>query len=248
MERRGKAVLVTGGAVRLGRVIAERLAEEGLDVVIHYRSSADEAREVARRVGQQGCRAWLVGGDLAEPGVCARVIREATEASGGLAALINSASVFSKESLWTLDEADCERAWRVNCLAPILLTQAFARTAEAGQVVNLLDRRITSDDPECIPYLLSKKALAAFTRSAALALAPRFRVNGVAPGPILPPPGMDRKALHDRAGNVPLGVAACTPEAVAGGVLYLLRAEAVTGQVLFIDGGQHVLGNGVTAR
>jgi len=240
--------LVTGGAVRLGRTICESLAAEGWDVVIHYRSSVEAAREVARCVEQRGRRAWLVGGDLAEPGACERVIRKAQEASGGLAGLVNSAAVFSKESLWTLDAADCERAWRVNCLAPVLLTQAFARTTERGQVVNLLDRRITSDDPACIPYLLSKKALAAFTRSAALALAPRFRVNGVAPGPILPPPGMGPEALHDRAGNVPLGVAACTAEAVAEGVLYLLRAEAVTGQILFIDGGQHVLGNGVTAR
>lgn len=234
--------------MRLGRAICEHLAAAGMDIVVHYRSSADQARDLARAIEAMGRRVWLVAGDLSQPGACDRIIHEAFDVSGGLAALINSASIFSKEDIWTLDAAGCEHLWRVNCLAPMLLTQAFARRAQSGQIINILDRRITSDDPECIPYLLSKKGLAAFTRSSALALAPRFRVNAVAPGPVLPAAGEDPESLSDRAGRTPLDMVVCTPEAVARGVFYLLHAEAVTGQILYIDGGQHVLGNGVTVK
>jgi len=133
---------------------------------------------------------------------------------------------------------------RTNLLVPVLLTRAFAARTRQGRVVNLLDRRIATHDIACVPYLLSKSGLAEFTRLAALALAPGIAVNAVAPGAILPPAGAAGQRTPDRAGQVPLRVRV-TPADVAAAVVALLKADSVTGQVVFVDGGQHLLGTGV---
>ncbi len=241
-DLRGQTVLVTGGAVRIGRAICEALARAGMRVVIHHRASSGAASELAGRLRELGADAWTVSADLSDPASADALIARALEVAETLHALVNNAAVFHKHG-WgdiTADALDSEL--RVNLCAPILLMQSFARRVRAGTIVNLLDRRIAGIDPSCVPYELSKKALAAATRSAALAWAPAIRVNAVAPGAVLPPPGEGERYLRDRAGRIPLG-GPIPPDAVAEAVLFLLRARHITGQVLLVDGGQHLLGS-----
>lgn len=231
MNLKGKRALVTGGAVRIGRAIVEALQAEGVEVVVHYLGSKDEAEALSPFT----VRADL--GNLEE-------VSGMVEAAGQLDILINNASLFTKDSL---AESLPERALRemnVNLLAPMELTRCFAKQAQGGAVVNLLDRRIRANDPSALPYSISKKGLEELTKLSALELAPNIRVNGVAPGPILPPPGDSGEHFAERAGNVPLELFP-TPGNIAEAVLFLLKADYCTGQVIFVDGGQHLLGNGV---
>ncbi len=240
----GKIALITGGALRIGRAIALALAKEGCGVVVHYRSSAAPAAALCKELKEIGVPAWRIRGDLTAKEVPERMVAEAHRQAGRLDILVNSAAIFAKQRLLDVTSGDLREQLETNLIAPVLLSAAFARIARAGHIVNLLDRRIAGHDPNCIPYLLSKKALAEFTCAAALALAPRFAVNGVAPGPVLPPPGRSAAYLKEHGGKVPLkrGV---VPEDIARAVLQLVTSRAITGQVIFVDGGQHLLGEGV---
>jgi len=252
MNLKFSMALVTGGAVRIGRAICEALADRGCGVAIHYHHSRAEAAALCRRLEKKGARACIVRGNLDSRAACEKVIRDARRKAGELNILINNAAVFHKDTLESASEEKLLSEMRVNLFAPITLTRAFAsrclnqepRTRNQehilGKIVNLLDRRITGNDPTCVPYLLSKKMLAEFTRTAAVELAPRFTVNGVAPGAILPPPGERAGRVRDLAGESPLK-RRCTPEEVAEAVVFLLESDAITGQTLFVDGGQHLL-------
>lgn len=244
MRAYSKVALVTGGAVRIGGAICEALAREGIHVVIHCNRSAAAADILARRLRRGGVKAWVVRQELRDQDSCEALIRNVRKLAGRLDFLVNNAAVFHKQRLAVVTWADLEEEFRVNCFVPVCLMRAFAMQTRRGKVVNLLDRRVAANDPECPVYSVSKKALAAFTTEAALALAPGIVVNAVAPGPVLPPPGKGMSYLHDRAGRIPL---ACKvkPADVAAGVLTMLRLESVTGQILFVDGGQHLLGSGV---
>ena len=242
MKLRGATALVTGGAVRIGRAIVEELAAQGCHVVIHCNRSLREAGALARRVRRGGRRAWVVQCELATQQDCSSLMDSAWRLAGKVDILVNNAAVFHKDRLPDVDQAKLLDEFSVNLFAPILLTRAFARSARAGRVINLLDRRIAAVDAECLPYWLSKKALASFTEAAALELAPRITVNGVAPGPVLPPPGKGADYLYDKAGRVPMG-RLISPRQVASAVSSLLGMDGVTGQILYVDGGQHLLGN-----
>ena len=244
MRLENKTALVTGGAVRIGAAICEALADKGCHVVIHCGRSAAEAEQLVRRLKARGVNAWVVRKVLRTEADCRSVVDEARRKAGHLDILVNNAAVFHKDSLKTATEAKLKAEFGLNLFVPIWLTRRFAEVTETGSVINLLDRRIAASDPECLPYSLSKKALAAFTAEAAFALAPRIVVNGVAPGAVLPPPGKGLSYLKDRAGRIPLA-ARTTPQQVARAVAGLLELDGVTGQVLFVDGGQHLLGNGV---
>lgn len=236
-------VLVTGAAVRIGAAIARRLSREGAGVVLHYRSSEAEAKRLQDELIGEGGNTWLVQGDLVGEAACRAVIETAVREAGALYGLVNNASTFEKHAFQDISETTVLADFDVNLFAPIYLTRAFADVAQEGVVINLLDRRITANDPTCIPYLLAKKGLAEFTKAAAVALAPRIRVGGVCPGPVLPPPGEDRAYLEERAGTVPLQELP-TPDHIAEAVVYLARQTGTTGQILYADGGQHLLGNG----
>jgi len=242
MEWTGQVALVTGGAVRIGAAICRALAQRGCRVAVHYNRSATEAAALAAALPNA---AFGVHGPLTSEAECEAVMDAAWNAAGRIDILVNNASIFAKQDLSAATEAAFEAQWRVNCLAPMMLTRSLARRRAAaaapgtGAVVNLLDRRVAGHEAGCLPYLAAKKALAAFTRDAALELAPDIRVNGVAPGAILPPPG-SRQNIEELAGPVPLAVQ-CTPEHVAAAVAFLCAAEAVTGQVVYVDGGQHLL-------
>ncbi len=258
MDLSKSTALVTGGAVRIGRAIVEALAARGCRVLIHYRRSRGEAEALAARLRKAGARALALAGRLDSDSACAALMDRAIQAAPELNILINNASLFNKESLRTMTPESLRRELQVNLLAPIVLTQALARhlvSADArgsrasrtsaaglrGSVVNLVDRRVAGQEAGCVPYLVSKKALWDFTRIAALDLAPEMAVNAVAPGAVLPPPGKGPAAIRDLAGRAPLRHR-CVPADVARAVIFLLENESMTGQALFVDSGQHLLG------
>jgi len=239
MDLRGKTALVTGGAIRIGRAICESLAERGADVVIHYNRSAAEAEQLKKELEQRGVRAATVQGLLESEEACAQLMEQAREALGDIDILINNASVFNKHTLEQADMAAWMGEMWVNFFAPVQLMRAFAAQSSSGKVVNLLDRRVTTLDPACVPYWISKKALADLTRVAALHYAPRISVNGVAPGAVLPPPGEGANYIKEYAGHVPLEVQV-TPEDIAAAVMFVLEQDTITGQIIYVDGGQHL--------
>lgn len=232
--------LVTGGGVRIGAAIVRALADAGADVAIHCRSSREAAETLAEECRAKGVAAVVVQANLDDAETLPPLVHEAASGLDGLNVLVNSAAVFHKHAFSEITQEALRSEWSTNAVAPILLTRAFTEVAGAGKIVNLLDRRVFGNDPECIPYLLSKKILAEFTKAAALTLAPDFTVNGVAPGAILPPPGRGADYLKDAAGRVPLE-RQCSPEEVADAALFCLRNDAVTGQIISVDGGQGLL-------
>ena len=235
-----RTVLITGAAVRIGSVMAETLARAGWDVVVHANRSAAQAQALCGRLAAFGVRAWRVTGDLLAPDGPEAVFSAAVASAGHVDALVNNASQFALQPLAKATPEDFERLWRINTQVPVRLTQALAAHLAArhaaGCAVNLLDQRIARANAGAIPYLLSKKALEAFTLSAALELAPALRVNAVAPGAVLLPAPTE---AQEPAGAFPLGARPSAGQ-VADAVRYLLEAEAVTGQILYVDGGQHL--------
>jgi pteridine reductase len=239
MKLKGKKALVTGGAVRIGRAICEMLAREGADVCIHYNRSYDQASALRDSLETFGVQAHVAEANLMTETACNELMEKAVALLGPLDILVNNASVFHKQ---TLDEADMDvwlgEMWP-NFFAPVLLMRAFAQHSKQGKIVNLLDRRITSRDTACVPYIISKKALAEVTQVAALHYAPHIAVNGVAPGAVLPPPGKDEQYIKDHAGPVPLEVQV-TPDDIAAAVRFVLENDTMTGQIIYVDGGQHL--------
>ena len=222
---------MTGGALRIGRAITERLQAEGVEVVVHYRKS---------RAAAEALSEYTVQGNLEHPEACAELL----ETVESVDILVNNASIFSQDTLRKASSEKVLREFQVNLFAPLALMRSFAARTKKGAVVNLLDRRIQSNDTSGVPYLLTKKGLADLTRLAAMEFAPEIRVNGVAPGPVLPPPGCDTNDLFERAGTLPLGKLPI-PSQIADAVVFLLQADSVTGQVIYVDAGQHLLGNAV---
>ncbi len=237
-----RAVLVTGAARRIGAVIARALAEAGWHVHLHHRESRREAAALAESIGRA---VTLLEADFEtlDEGQAAALIKTATNSGPPLAALVNNASLFEYDTLDSLSPRSWDRHMQVNLAAPILLTRAFARALppsgpfENGCVVNLLDNKVTATNPDFFSYTISKQALAGATRTLALALAPRVRVCGVAPGIVLRS-GKQTDAGFERAHrNNPLRRGA-GPEDVARAVRFLLETPAITGQTIVIDGGQ----------
>ena len=229
-----RTVLVTGGAKRLGAAIVRRLAADGARVVIHYGRSGDEAAALADEVGAVGA----VGGDLARPDAIDDLWARACEVAGGpIEGLVNSASQFAFDRPEAVDLALAARLYAVNCTAPVMLAERLARQGGRGAVVNLLDQKLANPNPDFFSYTLSKTALEGATTLMAQAFAPRVRVNAVAPGLTLPS-GDQSVDEFDRVARANLLARPVGAEAVADGVAFLLRAESVTGQTLFVDCGQ----------
>lgn len=241
---KGRVALVTGGGVRIGAAICRTLAAEGADVAVHYRKSAADADRLSMELRRMGVRAWHIKADLASEDACSKLVDEAIAVAGRLDILVNSAAVFNKDGLKSVTAEKLMHELRPNLFAPLFLIKSFANRCKRGSIVNLLDRRVAGNDTSCVPYLLSKKALADLTKMAALDLAPGFRVNAVAPGPILPPPGEGKQYLKEKGGKVPLETS-FAPEDIAAAVVFLLLHEKITGQVIYVDGGQHLLGDAV---
>jgi len=237
-----QAALVTGAARRIGQRIAERLGREGYAVAIHCNRSAGDADGLAARLRSAGAQVAVVRADLADLSAVGGLVDAAVRAVGPLTLLVNNASIFEADELETLSAEGWDRHFAVNLRAPAFLARDFARQlpeGEDGCIVNIVDQRVWKPTPQFFSYTLTKAALFAATRTMAQALAPRIRVNAVGPGPTL---ANERQAEEDFAkqGRAVLLGHGGTPDEVADAVLYLARARSVTGQMIAVDGGQHL--------
>jgi NAD(P)-dependent dehydrogenase (short-subunit alcohol dehydrogenase family) len=236
------AALVTGGAHRLGRAITLALAQAGHPVAIHCHRSQDAAKALAADIRASGGQAAVVAADLANEAQVSTLVAAATAAVGPLGVLVNNASTFERDEWDTADRASWDAHMEPNLRAPFVLIQDFARALPPGQdgaVVNMLDERVWSLTPHFISYSVSKAALWALTQSLALALAPRIRVNAVGPGPALPSPRQTPEQFARQSASTPLG-RGTDPAEVARAVLAILALPAMTGQMIALDGGQHL--------
>jgi NAD(P)-dependent dehydrogenase (short-subunit alcohol dehydrogenase family) len=239
---RPRAALVTGGAQRIGRAIALALARAGYAVAIHARVSRAEAEALCAEIAATGGQAHPVLADLADHHAVLGLVAAAAAAIGPLTLLVNNAAEFEPDEIGKLDRERFDRQFAVNLRAPLFLVQAFAAQAPDGadaSVVNLLDQRVYKPTPHFLTYGLTKSALHTATTTLAQALAPRLRVNAVAPGPTLPSPRQDAAAFARQAQAVPLGRGP-SPEEIAEAVLYLAQARSVTGVTIAVDGGQRL--------
>ncbi|MBP6876208.1 MAG: SDR family oxidoreductase [Candidatus Eisenbacteria bacterium] len=238
---RGRTALVTGGARRIGRAITLALAEAGVNIAVHYHASLEEAEETAAAARAHGVRAATVRADLSRTEESEGFLARVLEAIGPLDILINNASIFPSDRLGDVTVEAIERNMRVNALSPLLLARAFAAQERPGSIVNLLDARMADYDASHVAYHLSKRALFSLTRMMALEFAPAIRVNGIAPGLILPPAGKDESYLQKLA-HTNLLQAYGGPDDVVAAAMYLLRSRFVTGQILYVDGGRNLRG------
>jgi NAD(P)-dependent dehydrogenase (short-subunit alcohol dehydrogenase family) len=237
-----RVALVTGAARRLGRASALALAGAGFDIVIHYNGSAEAAGATAGEVRALGRRAATLRADLTREEETARLLPEATAALGPVGVLVNNASTFERDEWHDATRESWDHHIEPNLRAPFVLMQAFALAlpAEAeGAVINMLDQRVWSLTPHFVSYSVAKAGLWALTQSMALALAPRIRVNGIGPGPAMPSPNQSAEHFARQNAGVPLGHGT-SPEEVATAVLAILRLPAMTGQMIALDGGQHL--------
>lgn len=234
--------LVTGAARRIGREIAIALAEDGWTVGIHHHRSGDDADALCRELNDTGKNAYAVAADLGDDEEIDKLVAEAVAAAGPLICLVNNASVFEHDSLESLSRASWDSHMNVNLWAPTKLSQALAAGLPAGQtgnIVNIADQRVVSIPPGFLSYTISKAGMWAMTRSLALSLAPRVRVNAIGPGPTLPSPRQSQEQFDRQASRVPLGHGADAGE-IADGVRYILASPSLTGQMIALDGGQHL--------
>ncbi|GAB6853574.1 SDR family oxidoreductase [Asaia astilbis] len=234
-----RVALVTGGVRRIGKALVEGLAQEGFSIALHCRSHADEARSLLRTLGVKGC---VLEADLANERETETLIDEATTALGPIGVLINNASVFERDEWHDATRETWDRHLETNLRAPFVLTQAFARalpeTAQ-GMILNLLDQRVWNLTPHFVSYTLSKAGLWTLTQTMALALAPRIRVNAIGPGPVLPATGQSPEHFAAMRRNAPLATGA-GPQEIVTAMIALLRMPSVTGQMIAVDGGQHL--------
>lgn len=243
MDLNGKVALVTGAGVRLGRAMALALADAGSDVVVHYNSSEGPAREVAELVESKGRRAATVQGDLLDPvNASSAIVSESVSQLGRLDVLINCAAIFEESDLLSTTEDQWDRHHTINLKAPFFLTQAFVRELsdeQRGHVINLVDWRGTRPDGEFAAYTPTKAGLVAVTRNLAQSLGPQVQVNAIAPGAILPGEVESQENFDERARDIPLKRTG-DPEFITDAMLYLLRSDFVTGEVIHVTGGEHL--------
>jgi pteridine reductase len=246
--RHRRTYLITGAAERIGRALALGLAPQASAIVVHYHFSAAAAQELVGELIGRGTKAFAVSADLSSAEEAAGLLDLAWELAGPIDVLLNNASIFEPGRLPDVSADDLHRNMMVNAFAPLLLSRCFAarnrdRTAALSPaIVNLLDTRIASYDREHAAYHLSKRMLLALTEMMALEFSPRIRVNAVAPGLILPPHGKDQAYLEQMKSTNPLNRVGSV-EQIVEAVRFLVESEYVTGQVIYVDGGRHLLGN-----
>ncbi len=238
-----RAALVTGGSQRLGRAIALALAGAGVSVAVHCRTVDDAASRTADEISAQGVQACILEADLCSEGEVGAMIGRATDAIGPVGILVNNASLFARDEWHDVTRESWDAHLEPNLRTPFRLIQEFARAlpeAAEGMVLNMLDQRVWSLTPHFVSYTVSKAALWSLTQSMALALAPRrIRVNAIGPGPALPSPRQSQAQFAAQCASVPLG-RGTDPDEIARAALALLCLPSVTGQMLALDGGQHL--------
>lgn len=236
-----KSCLITGAAKRIGRAIALGLAAEGWDIAIHYGHSQDDAETLARDIEKLGRRSVLLPCDLSQAEQVEAIFPKLAETLGPISLLINNASLFERDLATDLTAQSWDQHLNTNLRAPALLMRDFANQAQnGGNIINIIDQRVWRLTPDFVSYTVSKTGLWTLTQTFAQALAPAgIRVNGIGPGPTLPNPRQDEAEFAKQAKLVPLGYGA-SPEEVYQAIRYILSAPALTGQMLALDGGQHL--------
>lgn len=234
--------LVTGAGRRIGRAIAMALGRDGWRVGVHYGTSDAEAREVVAAIEAGGGQAVAVQADLADRVATEGLIGHCARALGPVTCLVNSASIFLDDRIETLDPATWDLQQAVNLRAPVLLSKAMAAAlpaGAAGNIVNIVDQRVWRLTPQYFSYTATKAGLWAVTQTLAQALAPRIRVNAVGPGPVLKSIHQSDAEFAAEARATILG-RATNPEEIATAVRFILDAPSMTGQMIALDGGQHL--------
>lgn len=235
------AALVTGAGRRIGQALALEAARAGYDVAVHHRGPADEAEETVAAIRALGRRAIPVRADLAVEREARALVGQAA-ALGPLTVLVNSASAFQDDRVGGLSRETWDLHLETNLRAPIVLAEAFAAALPAereGLVVNIVDQRVWRPNPQFFSYTLAKAGLWWATQTLAQALAPRVRVNAIGPGPTLPSAHQAPGEFEAEAAGVLLERRAL-PDDIAGALRYLIDARSVTGQMIAVDGGQHL--------
>lgn len=231
--------LVTGGAKRLGREFALFLADLGYNIAMHYNSSKAEAESVASEIVLKGRKCLIYQADFAKTNGSAGLIQKVTADFGKIDLLLNSASVMQRATLKDTDDQLLDLMLNVNFRAPYFLTRDLANHGNSAQVINILDTRIVKNQFVFSAYLLSKKMLAEFTKMAALELSPNIRVNGIAPGLILPAGTESAEYLAKLISKNPQKQAGLSENLLLA-IKYLIQNHFVTGEILFVDGGEHI--------
>ncbi len=237
-----KVVLITGAAYRIGRAIALSFADPGWRVCLHYLGSGDAAEILAEEIRERGAEAVALSADLSKADEARGLIPRCVECLGPPTCLINNASLFQDDSLTGLDVESWQAHMDVNLRAPVLLAQSFAKhlpQGQTGHVVNIIDQRVLKPLPEFFSYAASKAGLWWVTRTMAQALAPNIRVNAVAPGPILRSIHQTPEEFEAEQRSTLLGHGA-SPEDIAAAIHFLLQSPSITGQMICVDGGQHL--------
>lgn len=237
-----RTALVTGAAHRIGRAIALDLAGHGFDLAIHYNRSRAAAESLAAEIEKLGRRSVLLDTDLAREDQTATLIGRAADALGPVGCLVNNASRFDMDVWDTTSRESWDIHMETNLRAPFVLSQEMARGLPAdagGVIVNLIDQRVWNLTPYFMTYTVSKTGLWTLTRTLALALAPRIRVNAIGPGPTLKSERQTDSQFRMQWDATPLGHGA-TPEEIAAGVRFILAAPSMTGQMIALDGGEHL--------
>jgi NAD(P)-dependent dehydrogenase (short-subunit alcohol dehydrogenase family) len=236
-----KAALITGSARRIGRAIAVHLAGEGWDIAAHYNTSRQEALSLQTEVKAAGVDCRLYAADLSDPAAADRLAEECMRDFPHASLLVNSASIFKKDTVATLSPSLWEEHLHINALSPILLTRAFHRLGKGQNcVINMLDQKVTGVTPDFFSYTISKLALHNATRMLAMSLWPKTRVNGIAPGLVLRSGDQTEEQFRQVHNRTPLGVGPSLPE-ICRAVALLAETQSITGQVITIDGGRHLL-------
>jgi NAD(P)-dependent dehydrogenase (short-subunit alcohol dehydrogenase family) len=242
MKKSGQnlTAIVTGGAKRIGRKCCLRLAKLGYNIAVVFNHSEKEAAELAEKLSAIGVQSLLLKRDLREISQCESVVREVRNSLGVPSVLVNNASIFEKGPMCSTTTKEFDANFAIHARAPFILTRNFANHAETGLVVNMLDTRIARHRTTYFAYLLSKKTLYEMTKIAAAELGPKIRVNAIAPGFILPSENNSDKEKVARLADKTPAKRQGTPQDIANALEFLVKNEFVTGEAIFVDGGENL--------
>ena len=233
-----KTAVVTGGAHRLGKSISLCLAEMGYSIVLHYGSSAEQATQTKVEIEEKDVQCQLISLDLKQPN-CGPALFDQIDPKMEVEVLVNSASIFQPSDFGNTSEELLDLHYQINLRSPYSLLKTFVNRYKSGHIINILDTKIVQHHTHHLDYLLSKKSLRDLTLIAARECGPGFRVNGIAPGLILPPEGADQSYLEKKAKKIPLQQTG-NPRDIQRAIHYLIKNPFITGQILYIDGGEHL--------